>query len=135
MDIEKIATSEIFYTKDHEWINFQDIIAYTGVCSFKLLGYKEIHEITFSNLEGFKKKGDRIATIKYNDYEIVAHMPVNGQILNVNRELLFVDKNILLRSPEKRGWIALIMPAEPHDRADLLRLKQYETKNKFKNVK
>lgn len=135
MDIEKSTIREIFYTKDHEWIDFQEIFAYTGVCGFKLLGYKEIHEITFNNPEGFKKRGDLIATIKYNDYEIEAHMPVAGQIIEVNKQLFFFDKNILLRSPENKGWIALILPTDPVERKDLLRLKQYELGGKSKYSK
>jgi len=30
-----------FYTRDHEWISFQDTQAYTGICSFKLLAIKK----------------------------------------------------------------------------------------------
>lgn len=121
--------NETFYTKDHEWINFYDMMAYTGVCAFKLLGYKEIHEITFSQSSGFKKRGEVIAKIKYNDYEIEAHMPVDGRIMKLNRELFTANKNILLRSPENRGWIALIMPLQPSDRIELLALKQYEERH------
>ena len=137
MDIEKITTSEIFYTKDHEWIDFQEIFAYTGVCGFKLLGYKEIHEIVFCDLEGFKKRGEVIATIKYNDYAIEAHMPVDGQILDVNKKLLLADKNVLLKSPENIGWIALILPSDPTERIELLQRKQYEikVKSKYKDQK
>lgn len=135
MEINDSTKKEIFYTKDHEWIYFQENFAYTGVCGFKLLGYKDIHEIVFCDLGGFKKRGDVIAIIKYNDYTIKAHMPVDGQILDVNKKLLSADLNVLLKSPEYSGWIALILPSDPTDRIDLMQRKQYElkVKSKYKN--
>jgi len=75
-----------------------------------------------------------IATIRYNDYQIEAHMPVDGLVIELNNELLSNDKSILLRSPENKGWIALISPSEPLQRMGLLAPKEYEfrNKNKFK---
>jgi len=128
----KSSNAATLYTNDHEWINFRDILAYTGVCNFKLLGFKEIHEISFDQSTGPKKRGEVIATIKYKDYHIEAHMPMDGQIIELNRDLMGEDKSILLRSPENRGWIALLLPTEPSDRLGLLALKEYELRNKNK---
>ena len=47
------------------------------VCSFKLLGFKEVQQITFIEPGSFKKNGEIIAKIKYNDYYIEAHMPAD----------------------------------------------------------
>jgi len=42
MNTDKAAKRDLYYTNDHEWIDFQGTIAYTGICLFKLLGFKEI---------------------------------------------------------------------------------------------
>jgi len=42
MNTDKAAKKDLYYTNDHEWIDFQGTIAYTGICLFKLLGFKEI---------------------------------------------------------------------------------------------
>lgn len=135
MKIEKSANKDLYYTKDHEWIGFQGSVAYTGICLFKLTGFKQIREIRFIEPAGFKKQGEEIAVIKNDDYEISAHMPVDGKVLEVNEKLVTGNPNILLDCSESSGWIALIAPSQPHDRKDLLLPKQYRMNGKSKFAK
>jgi len=134
MKAEKIQTADMYYTNDHEWIEFQGPVAYIGITGFKLTGFKEIQQVIFSELSGFKKRGESIAAVKYNDYQIEAHMPVDGKILQVNTDLLYGDQNLLLQHAESRGWIALIVPTQPDERKDLLPSEQYQQGNKNKNI-
>jgi len=135
MNQEKSNKKNLYYTKDHEWIDFQGTVAYVGVCSFKLTGLKEIQQITFNEPSGFRKQDEVIATIRYNDYKIEAHMPVDGKVIQLNEKLLSGNHNILLQHPENRGWIALIVPAQPYERKDLLLPKQYQLNGKSKYAK
>lgn len=135
MKIEKGNSKELYYTNDHEWIDFQGSVAYTGICLFKLSGFKEIHHLCFIDPFGLKKKGDVIASISYNDYQIEAHMPVDGKIIQVNESLLSDDVNGLLTCAENTTWLALIVPAQPYDRKDLLLPKQYQLNGKGKHAK
>ncbi len=132
MNTDKITRRDLYYTHDHEWIDFQGSIAYIGICSFKLTGFKQIQEIEFKEPTGFKKKGDVIATLKYNDYQISAHMPVDGKVLQVNDRLVNGNVNILLDCAESSGWIILIAPLLPHERPGLLLPKQYRLNGKNK---
>jgi glycine cleavage system H protein len=135
MKIENSRINDLYYTMDHEWIDFHGSVAYTGICHFKLTGFKQIQEIVFSALSGLKKKGEVIATLRYNDYLIAAHMPVDGKILNVNEKLLNGGYNMLLDCAESTGWIALISPILPHERHGLLLPKQYQMNGKSKYAK
>ncbi|HWB27639.1 MAG TPA: hypothetical protein VG738_19315 [Chitinophagaceae bacterium] len=126
---------DFFYTADHEWINFKGSIAYVGICSFKLTGFREIHSITFQKSSGFLKAEEVIATISYNDYRIEAHMPVDGKILQLNKTLLSEGKNILVKQPENSGWIAVITPAQPYERKGLLLPKTYQLNLKRRHAK
>jgi glycine cleavage system H protein len=135
MNKEKTSKKDFYYTNDHEWIDFQGTVAYVGVCNFKLIGFKEIHQIIFNESEAFKKQGEVIATIKYNDYKIEAHMPVNGKVLQLNDTLLSGNLNVLLQNAEKSSWIALIMPSQPYERKNLLLPKQYQMNRKNKYAK
>lgn len=125
MNKQITANNNFYYTPDHEWINFQGPVAYIGVSSFKLIGFKEIQQIVFNEASGFKKRGDLIATIRYNDYQIDAHMPVDGNLLDINTDLIYGDERLLLKYAESSGWIALIVPTKPDERKDLLLPKQY----------
>jgi glycine cleavage system H protein len=134
--IKGISTSkDLYYTNDHEWVGFQGTVAFTGVCKFKLTGFKQIQEISFKEKTGFKKQGEVIAVIKYNDYEITAHMPVDGKLLEVNEKLVSGNPNMLLDCSESSAWIALIAPSLPHERKDLLLPKQYRMNGKSKYAK
>ncbi|HEX7847999.1 MAG TPA: hypothetical protein VF476_19505, partial [Chitinophagaceae bacterium] len=70
MKTETKGPKDIYFTTDHEWIDFRGSIAYTGICGFKLLGFKELHEVTFHEPGVFRKKGEVIASIRYNDYQV-----------------------------------------------------------------
>jgi glycine cleavage system H protein len=132
MNIDKSNYKDRYYTKDHEWIDFQGTVAYVGICGFKLLGFKEIHQISFNDSSGFRKKGEVIATIKYNDYQIEAHMPVDGKITKLNNTLSSGNPGILLQHAENDCWIALIIPSQPYERKDLLLPKQYQMNRNHK---
>jgi len=135
MKTNKLSNKDLYYTTDHEWIDFQGSVAYIGVCQFKLLGFKKVHQITFKDDSGFKKKSDVVATIKYNDYQIDVHMPVDGKIVEFNENLLAGKNDALLLQPESTGWIAKIVPSQPYERKDLLLPQQYQMNGKNKHAK
>jgi len=124
------AKKDHYYTRDHEWIHFQGAQAYTGICPFKLIGFKEIQEIIFTETVGFKKQGETIACIRYKDYLIKAHMPVDGKVIYLNDTLIKGNWQVLLQQPEGIGWIAFIDLAEPHERKGLLLPAQYHETGK-----
>ncbi len=134
MNTQQLAKKEQYYTNDHEWIHFQGTVAYTGVCSFKLTGFRAIQQVIFNESLGFKKRGDLIATIIYNDYIIEAHMPVDGKLLEINTNLIYGDDSLLLKDAET-AWIAKIAPSVPQERAHLLLPKQYQVNYKVTYAK
>lgn len=73
--------------------------------------------------------------LKYKDFTVSAHMPVDGKVLEVNENLLNGNHNVLLDYAETSGWIILIAPSMPHDRTDLLLPKQYQMNGKSKYEK
>lgn len=123
---------DLYFTRDHEWIDFQGSVAYVGICNFKLTGFKQIQAIHFNEEQGFKKKGEVIATIESADYKIEAHMPVEGKVLQLNEKLVSGDPAMLLDCAESSAWVALIVPAQPHDRKGLLIAGEYRMNGKSK---
>ena len=105
MGIGKSCGNDLFYSLDSEWINFQGKVAFIGICRFKLTGFKkEIQQIIFSDPEVFKKKGEVIAIIRYKDYQIEVHMPVEGTLIQINKKIVKGERNILLEYPEKQSF-------------------------------
>lgn len=132
MKAEKTANRDLYYTTDHEWINFQGTIAYIGVCHFKLSGFKGIDQITYKATSGLRKAGETIATLTYHDFEIVVAMPVDGKILETNPTLIYSEPDYLIKHAETNGWIARIVPSQPYERKGLLLPKQYQMNGKSK---
>jgi glycine cleavage system H lipoate-binding protein len=134
MKASKSVRKELYYTKDDEWIDFHGTVAYAGVCNAKLAGVRQIKKITFKS-SGFKRRGDIIAVLQCKELQVLAHMPVDGKVLEVNEKLINGNPNILLDCAESSAWIVLIAPSMPHERTDLLLPKQYQMNGKSKYAK
>ena len=117
---------DLYYTDDHEWIDFQGSVAYVGVGSFKLKGIKEIHKVVVTASPGSKKRGERIATIQFEDYQIPVHIPVDGKVISFNDLILGSQQNLILEEPENHGWVALIVPNVLYERKGLLHPEEYK---------
>jgi glycine cleavage system H protein len=130
-----LTNKDLYYSTDHEWIDFQGSVAYIGVCNFKLTGFKEIHVLTFNASPGFMKQGELIATVNYNDYQVEVRMPVDGKLVQVNEALTPANYHSLLRYAESSAWIAMIIPSRPYERKGLLPPKQYQMNGKSKYAK
>lgn len=132
MNALKPVKSNLYYTDDHEWIDFQGSIAYVGVCHFKLSGFKEIQQIIFVENSDLLNQGEVIASVKYDDYLVLVHMPVEGRIISFNDVLLTDEKGILLQQPENNGWIALVVPCQLNNRTGLLPPERYKSQSTYK---
>lgn len=120
-----------FYTKDHEWIEYNGQVAYVGVCDFKLIGLKKIQKIEYGDLSGILQQGHVLATIFSDEYRIMMHMPVTGKIIEYNLKLL-TEPEMILKQAQKGGWIAKINPSSPYNRNGLLQPEQYQLSIKGK---
>lgn len=130
MDNSHGPVNALYYTCDHEWVNFHGSLAYVGVCAFKLTGIKRIQRVVFESSKGPQKKGDLLATFFSEEYKIPVHMPVDGEVLGYNEDLLGDRRDIVLQQPEKNGWVAFIFPSARHERNGLLLPEQYAKNNK-----
>ena len=126
MRISPFAKRNLYYTRDHEWIDFQGSVAYIGVCAFKLKGIRHIQKLQLTKSHGMITSGQLVATIFYDDYNIPVHMPVDGELLGFNEALSPESWHFLLDEPETRGWIALIVPSNLHERKELIHTEHYE---------
>lgn len=129
METPNIIKRNLYYTNDHEWIDFQGSVAYVGVCQFKLSGIKEIHNIDFNDFANNLHPGEVICNIQYDDYQIQVHMPVEGKIISFNDLLLTEEKNVLLQQPENNGWIVLMVPCRLNDKTGLLSMEEYQLRD------
>ena len=122
-------TDSSFYT-DHEWIVFDGIVAYIGVCPFKLIGLGEIKKIEYEDSSERFDRGSSFATIFSDDYEIKIQMPVDAWIVELNTKSVTTPSQI--KQGIKAGWMAKIRPVAPYSREGLLQAEQYKLRIKKK---
>lgn len=126
MNVVKSTKRDLYYSNDHEWIDFQGSVAYIGVCAFKMKGIKTVQQIVLQEGSTVKHQGELVAIIHCEEYRIDVHMPVTGRIISTNEALFNQERQLLLQEPEDAGWIALIVPVIPFNRMDLLSTEQYK---------
>ncbi len=125
MNTAKSVERDLYYTKDHEWIDFQGSVAYVGVCQHKLSPGQSIQEIVFLENQGFLKQGQLLCNLQYASQTIPVYMPVDGKIMRVNEVLLEKGDTDLMRQSKLNGWIVLIVPSLPYGRTGLMQPAQY----------
>jgi glycine cleavage system H protein len=133
--IGRKQAKDLYFTNDHEWINYQGSVAQVGICHFKLKGIKDIQRISFGETGSNYNSGEVIASIFYDDYRIDVNMPVNGRLISINEHLINGDSSILLENAEGSGWIALVAPAQPYERKGLMLPIQYRNMSANKYLK
>lgn len=129
---DTIIKRNLYFTYDHEWIDFQGSVAYIGICNFKLTGFKSIHKMEWLESSGLVKQDAPLAKFTYNDYAVILHMPVDGKLMQLNEPLINSSADSLLLSLNNEPWLALIAPAQPYERKNLLHLDQYNMRKKSK---
>ena len=113
------------YTKEHEWAKTEDDrvrVGITGYAQEQLgdvvfvelpkVGAKATQHQAFGVVESVKAVSDLFA-------------PLSGTVVEINGELPNAPE-IVNQDPYGRGWMILIAPSDPAERANLLTAAQYE---------
>ena len=119
-----------YFTHTHEWINFEDLAAYVGVCPFKLTGFDQVHEVDFKETNVLLRQGEVFASFSYGNYRKDIFMPVDGEVKWFNEDLLLGNNELIMEQPLGNGWLALITPAVPNCSEGLLTHDAYQLKQR-----
>ena len=116
---------DLYYTNHHDWIDFQGSVAYIGAAMIKVIEAPSLFKLEYVDNKGFARQGDVVARLESDGTTIPVHMPVDGKIISINDMLAEGNHQLLLDQPENKGWLALIAPTRPYERAGLLQPEQY----------
>ena len=114
--------SELYYTKDHEWVKVEDGKATIGITDF---AQHELGDVVFINLP---EVGDEVtAGEAFGDVESVkavsdVNSPVTGEVAEVNGDL--ADEPQRMNQEPYESWF--IRVKQVTDRADLMDAEAYE---------
>lgn len=114
---------ELKYTKDHEWVKFENGIATIGITEF---AQKELGDIVYVEVETVGENiasGEVFGTVEAVKTVSDLFMPLAGQILEFNEELES-SPELVNESPYEAGWMIKVK-FEGEIPTDLLTVEEY----------
>ena len=95
------------YTKDHEWVKYEDNIALIGITDFAQSELGDVIFIELPNSGDNFKAGDSIGTIEAVKTVADIYTPLEGDIIEINKSLESTPE-LINNDPYNEGWIIKI---------------------------
>lgn len=114
---------ELKYTKDHEWVRFENGIATIGITEF---AQKELGDIVYVEVETVGENiasGEVFGTVEAVKTVSDLFMPLTGEIIEFNEELES-SPELVNESPYTTGWMIKVK-YEGEIPSDLLSVEEY----------
>tara|TARA_Y100000992_G_scaffold214251_1_gene147715 strand:+ start:28 stop:411 length:384 start_codon:yes stop_codon:yes gene_type:complete len=116
---------ELFYTKSHEWISFENGIATIGITDF---AQHQLSDLTFVELPDSGRTvslGDEVAVVESVKAAADVYAPISGDIVEVNNALED-DPEIVNRDAFGEGWIFKINVSNESEIDELMDADSYQ---------
>ena len=117
--------SNLYYTKEHEWIRVEGNVAFVGITDY---AQSELGEIVFVdiNTEGETlAQGDVFGSVEAVKTVSDLNMPVSGEVLEINEEIND-QPELVNNDPYGEGWMIKISVANPAELDTLLDAEAYQ---------
>ena len=119
------VTTDVKYTKDHEWIRVDGDVAYVGITDYAQSELGEIVYVDITTEGETVGKEEVFGTIEAVKTVSDLFMPVSGEVLEVNPELEDAPQ-LVNEDAYGKGWIIKISVSDPAELDDLLDADAYE---------
>ena len=117
--------TNLYYTKDHEWLKVEGEYAYAGVTDF---AQGELGDIVFIEIETLGetlKKEEVFGTIEAVKTVSDMFMPVGGEVVEVNPAITDTP-DVVNKDPYGQGWMIRIKMSDPAEVSELLDAEKYK---------
>ena len=118
--------TDLKYTKDHEWIKFDDDLATIGITDFAQGELGDIVYIEIETLNENLNAEDVFGSVEAVKTVSDLFMPVSGEVIEIN-EALEDNPEIVNEDPYGLGWMVKVKCNNPIKSEDLLDAEQYKT--------
>lgn len=118
------VVDDLFYTKEHEWINIEEGNATIGISDY---AQESLGDITFIELPCIDDEVDQfgeLASIESVKAASEIFSPMSGKIIEVNKELE-IKPGLINTSSYEKGWIAKIEIISQEDLSNLMTADEY----------
>ena len=116
-------SSELKFTKEHEWIKIKEGVAIIGISDFAQEQLGDIVSIELPKAGGIFRQGQTMAIIDSVKASSDIYAPISGEIIEVN-EGLIEKPEMINQYPYDSGWIAKIKPSNMEEEFESLMTKE-----------
>ena len=99
-----IIPENLLYTKDHEWVSFDNDIATIGITDYAQSELGDIIFIEFPNVDDTFNNDDVFGTIEAVKTVADIFSPIKGKVIEINIDLEN-NPGIVNKDPYGTGWI------------------------------
>ena len=114
----------LYYTKNHEWVKFEDRIATIGITDYAQSELGDIIFIEFPDIGTDCNAGDTIGAIEAVKTVADIYSPIKGRIAEINSKIEESPDSVNA-DPYDAGWIVKL-DSFGKDSSTLLSAKEYE---------
>ncbi len=117
--------NHLFYTKEHEWADFNDNQVIIGITDY---AQSQLGDIIFLELPNIGEEivaGDVFGEIEAVKTVSELFAPITGKIIEIN-ESLDSNPELVNSSPYDDGWLIKVSPAKPEEKDELMNFLSYE---------
>ena len=120
-----IVPNHLFYTKEHEWIEFKDDLAIVGITDYAQSQLGDVIFVEFpeigSNLDIESSFGEIEAVKTVSDL----FAPISGNVLHINDEIEDTP-DLVNTDPYGKGWLIKISPTKNEQKEKLMNADEYK---------
>ncbi|MGY0036487.1 glycine cleavage system protein GcvH [Pedobacter sp. NJ-S-72] len=116
--------NNLFYTKDHEWISFDDKYAIIGITDFAQNELGDIVFVDIPTLNSIVNKDEVFGTVEAVKTVSDLFMPVTGIVVAVNPEI--EKKPEIVNQDPYNSWLIKVLVNAPEQKESLLTAGEYK---------
>ena len=117
--------TDLKYTKDHEWIKFDDDVATIGITDFAQGELGDIVYVEIETLNDNLNAEDVFGSVEAVKTVSDLFMPVSGEVIEINKALE-ENPEIVNEDPYGSGWMVKVKCDNPIKSDDLLDAEAYK---------
>ncbi|OGX24812.1 MAG: glycine cleavage system protein H [Omnitrophica WOR_2 bacterium RIFCSPHIGHO2_02_FULL_48_11] len=112
------------YTKEHEWVNFEDNIVTVGITDYAQSALGDITFIELPDADTEVEQFEEFVSVESVKAASDIYAPMSGRVVEVNHHLE-AHPELLNKSCYTKGWIAKIEISEPEEKSNLMTAEEY----------
>lgn len=117
---------EYFYTKEHEWVCFEDSYAIVGIAEYAQSALGDITFIELPAIGAEVEQFEQFASVESVKAASDIFAPISGKVLEVNKKLE-TNPELVNKSCYEKGWIAKIEVSDMAEKANLMDYEEYQS--------